>query len=40
LSQTYLALNCIMLLTLGVLLVAGGSRSGRRVPLLLLGGFA
>ena len=38
LSQTYLALNCIMLLTLGVLLVAG--RSGRRVPLLLLCGFA
>jgi diguanylate cyclase (GGDEF)-like protein/PAS domain S-box-containing protein len=40
LSQTYLAFNCILLLTLGVLLLAGGSRSGRRVPLLLLGGFA
>src|SRR5260221_4894428 len=40
LSQTYLALNCIMLLTLGVLLVAGRRRSRRRVPLLLLGGVA
>jgi diguanylate cyclase (GGDEF)-like protein/PAS domain S-box-containing protein len=41
LSQTYIALDCIFLLTLGVLLLAGASNpSGRRVPLLLLVGFA
>jgi len=41
LSQTYLALNCVLLLTLGVLLLAGaGNPGGRRVPLLLLVGFA
>jgi diguanylate cyclase (GGDEF)-like protein/PAS domain S-box-containing protein len=41
LSQTYIALNCILLLTLGVLLLAGvGNPNGRRVPLLLLVGFA
>ena len=41
LSQTYIALDCIFLLTLGVLLVAGAANpSGRRVPLLLLVGFA
>jgi diguanylate cyclase (GGDEF)-like protein/PAS domain S-box-containing protein len=41
LSQTYIALNCVLLLTLGVLLLAGASNSsGRRVPMLLLVGFA
>jgi diguanylate cyclase (GGDEF)-like protein/PAS domain S-box-containing protein len=41
LSQTYIALDCIFLLTLGVLLLAGAANpSGRRVPLLLLVGFA
>ena len=41
LTQVYLALDCILLLTLGVLLLAGvGNRSGRRVSLLLLVGFA
>ena len=41
LSQTYIALSCLLLLTLGVLLLAGaGNPSGRRVPLLLLAGFA
>jgi diguanylate cyclase (GGDEF)-like protein/PAS domain S-box-containing protein len=41
LSQSYLALNCILLLTLGVLMLASaGNRSGRRVSLLLLAGFA
>ena len=41
LTQGYLALDCILLLTLGVLLLAGGdNRSGRRVPLFLLIGFA
>jgi len=41
LSQAYIALNCIMLLTLGVVLLAGaGNPSGRRVPMLLLVGFA
>ena len=41
LSQSYLALNCILLLTLGVLLLASsGNRNGRRVSLLLLVGFA
>ena len=39
LSQAYIALNCIMVLTLGVLLLAGDGR-GRRVPLLLMVGFA
>ena len=41
LTQIYLGLDCILLLTLGVLLLAGvGNRSGRRVSLLLLVGFA
>lgn len=41
LSQAYIALNCILLLTLGVLLLAGvGNPTGRRVSLLLLVGFA
>jgi diguanylate cyclase (GGDEF)-like protein/PAS domain S-box-containing protein len=41
LSQTYIALDCIFLLTLGVLLLAGAANpSRRRVPLLLLVGFA
>ena len=40
LSQSYIALNCMMLLTLGVVLLAGvGNPSGRRVPLLLSGGI-
>jgi diguanylate cyclase (GGDEF)-like protein/PAS domain S-box-containing protein len=41
LSQTYVALNCVVVLSLGVLLLAGaGNASGRRIPLLLLVGFA
>ncbi len=41
LSQSYIALNCMTLLTLGVLLLAGvGNPNGRRVPQLLLVGFA
>jgi diguanylate cyclase (GGDEF)-like protein/PAS domain S-box-containing protein len=42
LSQAYIALNCVVLLTIGVLLVAGDadSRRGRRVTLLLALGFA
>jgi len=41
LSQAYLAFDCILLLMLGVVLLAGsGSEGGWRVPLLLLGGFA
>lgn len=41
LSQTYIALNCIVLLTLGVLLVAGTTDSrGQRIALLLSIGFA
>ena len=42
LSQTYIALSCILVLTLGVLLLAGaaGNTVGRRVPLLLSIGFA
>jgi diguanylate cyclase (GGDEF)-like protein/PAS domain S-box-containing protein len=40
LSQTYIALNCILLLTLGVGLLAGAGNPSRRVPLLLLIGFA
>jgi diguanylate cyclase (GGDEF)-like protein/PAS domain S-box-containing protein len=41
LSQTYLALNCFLILALGVLLLANASnRNGRRVSLLLLIGFA
>jgi diguanylate cyclase (GGDEF)-like protein/PAS domain S-box-containing protein len=40
LSQAYVALNSILLLALGVVLLAGpDSAGGRRVPLLLLGGF-
>ena len=41
LSQTYIALNCVLVLTLGVLLLAGAeNQSGRRVTLLLSVGFA
>jgi diguanylate cyclase (GGDEF)-like protein/PAS domain S-box-containing protein len=41
LSQTYIALSCVMILALGVLLLAGaGDSIGRRVPLLLSIGFA
>jgi len=41
LSQTYIALNCVLVLTLGVLLLAGADNaSGRRVSLLLSVGFA
>ncbi|MBS0613152.1 MAG: EAL domain-containing protein [Proteobacteria bacterium] len=41
LSQIYLALNCIALLLLGVPVLSSGARPGaRRVPLLLLAGFA
>jgi hypothetical protein len=41
LSQTYIAFDCILLLTLGVLLLAGvGNAGGRRVSLLLVVGFA
>ena len=41
LSQTYLTLDCILLLMLGVLLLTGsGNLGGQRVPLLLLTGFA
>jgi diguanylate cyclase (GGDEF)-like protein/PAS domain S-box-containing protein len=41
LSQTYIALNCILVLTLGVLLLAGvDNANGRRVALLLSVGFA
>ena len=40
LSQSYVAANCVLLLILGVLLLAGGGHArGRRVPLLLLIGF-
>jgi diguanylate cyclase (GGDEF)-like protein/PAS domain S-box-containing protein len=40
LSQTYIALNCVLVLTLGVLLLAGiDNTSGRRVTLLLSVGF-
>ena len=41
LSQTYIALNCVLVLTLGVLLLAGiDNTGGRRVTLLLSVGFA
>ncbi|HYL03425.1 MAG TPA: EAL domain-containing protein [Steroidobacteraceae bacterium] len=41
LSQAYVALDCIMLLVLGMLLLTGGrSGAARRVPVLLLTGFA
>jgi diguanylate cyclase (GGDEF)-like protein/PAS domain S-box-containing protein len=43
LSLAYLGLDCVVLLIFGVLLLAGsgtGSARGRRVPLLLMGGFA
>jgi len=41
LSLAYLGLDCVMLLMLGVLLITStGSAGGRRVPALLLGGFA
>ena len=41
LSLGYLGLDCVMLLMLGVLLIAGaGSAGGWRAPLLLLAGFA
>jgi diguanylate cyclase (GGDEF)-like protein/PAS domain S-box-containing protein len=40
LSQAYIALNCVLVLSLGVLLLAGaGNRSLRSVPLLLSLGF-
>ena len=40
LSQVYIALNCLLVLALGVLLLAGaGNRSLRSVPLLLTLGF-
>jgi diguanylate cyclase (GGDEF)-like protein/PAS domain S-box-containing protein len=41
LSEAYLALDCFCLLMLGVLLLTGaGNVGGRRIPLLLLAGFA
>ena len=41
LSETYLALDCFCLLMFGVLLLTGaGNIGGRRIPLLLLAGFA
>jgi diguanylate cyclase (GGDEF)-like protein/PAS domain S-box-containing protein len=41
LSQIYIALNCLLVLTLGLLLLAGaGTAIGRRVALLLSIGFA
>jgi diguanylate cyclase (GGDEF)-like protein/PAS domain S-box-containing protein len=41
LSQTYVILDCVVLLMFGVLLLAGaGSPGGRRIPLLILSGFA
>ncbi len=41
LSQAYVALNCVLLLALGLLLLTGPDRAGaRRVPLLLLFGGA
>ena len=41
LSQVYIALNCVLVLTLGVLLLAGaGTTIGRRIALLLSIGFA
>jgi diguanylate cyclase (GGDEF)-like protein/PAS domain S-box-containing protein len=41
LSLAYLALDCVLVLMLGVLLITGtGIAGGRRVPLLLLTGFA
>ena len=40
LSQVYIALNCILVLSLGVLLLAGAAnQNGRSVPLLLSVGF-
>ncbi|MBS0389289.1 MAG: hypothetical protein JSR15_12500, partial [Proteobacteria bacterium] len=40
LSQLYIALNCVLVLALGVLLLAGtGTRGARNVPLLLSLGF-
>ena len=40
LSQSYVVLNCVLLLAFGVLLLTGADEaSGRRVPLLLLGGY-
>jgi diguanylate cyclase (GGDEF)-like protein/PAS domain S-box-containing protein len=38
LSQAYAGLDCVVLLTLGVLLLTGAE--GRRIPLLLMTGFA
>ena len=41
LSLTYLTLDCVLLLMLGVLLLTGsGNLGGQRVPLMLLTGFA
>jgi diguanylate cyclase (GGDEF)-like protein/PAS domain S-box-containing protein len=41
LSQVYVALDCVLLLMLGVLLLTGvGNAGGQRIPLLLMSGFA
>jgi diguanylate cyclase (GGDEF)-like protein/PAS domain S-box-containing protein len=41
LTQAYAALDCLLLLMLGVLLLTGaGKGGGRRIPLLLVAGFA
>ena len=41
LSEAYLALNSVVLLCFGVVLIAGnGNPGGRRMPLLLMAGFA
>ena len=41
LSQTYIALNCILVLSLGMLMLAGaGNQGNRSVPLLLSVGFS
>ncbi len=41
LSQAYLAANCLLLLALGVLQLVGvGNAGGRRIPLLLIAGYA
>ena len=40
LSQSYVVLNCVLVLAFGVLLLTGADEaSGRRVPVLLLGGY-
>ncbi len=40
LTLGYVGLDCVLLLMFGVLLLTGGDAGGRRVPLLLLSGFA